>query len=172
MLLFLLSLAGIPFVVGFWAKLYVFVAAWQAGLHAMVFVGAVLAVVGPVLLLQVARAMYMRKPHKSARVPTRPALRLAIVVCVAGVVGVGAWPSPLLEQATQAAQVVQSTGIGTKRSPACPDAPSRSSTVWCCRTGAVSGGPAQLSTLLTFVYPRDWTSGYRAGPAPWPCQPG
>ena len=31
MLLFLVSLAGIPFAVGFWAKLYVFIAAWRAG---------------------------------------------------------------------------------------------------------------------------------------------
>src|SRR3989442_247904 len=33
MLLFLLSLGGIPFVVGFWAKLYVFLAAAQPGLY-------------------------------------------------------------------------------------------------------------------------------------------
>ena len=44
MLLFLLSLAGIPFVVGFWAKLNVFMTAWQAGLYWLVIVGAVLTV--------------------------------------------------------------------------------------------------------------------------------
>ena len=36
MLLFLLSLGGIPFVVGFWAKLYVFWAAAQQGLYWLV----------------------------------------------------------------------------------------------------------------------------------------
>src|SRR5208282_4768223 len=45
-LCFLLSLAGIPFVVGFWAKLYVFLAAWRAGLFGLVGAGIVLAVVG------------------------------------------------------------------------------------------------------------------------------
>src|SRR5262249_10839053 len=41
MLLFLLSLGGIPFVVGFWAKLYVFWAAAQAGLYGLVLLGAI-----------------------------------------------------------------------------------------------------------------------------------
>jgi len=39
MLLCLLPLAGIPFVVGFWGKLYVFIAAWNAGLGWLVVVG-------------------------------------------------------------------------------------------------------------------------------------
>src|SRR5206468_537464 len=45
MLIFLLSLGGIPFVAGFWAKLYVFWAAASAGLYWLVLVGAVLTVV-------------------------------------------------------------------------------------------------------------------------------
>ena len=45
MLLFLLSLGGIPFVVGFWAKLYVLWAAAQAGLYGLVLLAAVLTVV-------------------------------------------------------------------------------------------------------------------------------
>jgi len=54
MLLFLLSLGGIPFVVGFWAKLYVFWAAAQQGLHWMVLVGAILTVVALFYYLLVA----------------------------------------------------------------------------------------------------------------------
>jgi NADH-quinone oxidoreductase subunit N len=45
MLLFLLSLGGIPFVAGFWAKLYVFWAAAERGLYWLVLVGAILTVV-------------------------------------------------------------------------------------------------------------------------------
>ena len=41
MLLFLLSLGGIPFVAGFWAKLFVFWAAAEQGLYWLVLVGAV-----------------------------------------------------------------------------------------------------------------------------------
>jgi formate hydrogenlyase subunit 3/multisubunit Na+/H+ antiporter MnhD subunit len=42
MLVFLLSLGGIPFVAGFWAKLYVFLAAIDRGMYGLVFLGAVL----------------------------------------------------------------------------------------------------------------------------------
>jgi NADH-quinone oxidoreductase subunit N len=44
LLVFLLSLGGIPFVVGFWGKMYVFLAAAEAGLYPLVGLGAVLAV--------------------------------------------------------------------------------------------------------------------------------
>jgi NADH-quinone oxidoreductase subunit N len=114
MLLFLLSLAGIPFVVGFWAKLYVFVAAWHAGYHFPVALGAVLAVVGLFYYLQIARAMYMKPAQDNARVASGPALTLAIGLCLAGVVVLGAFPAPLLESAERAARpffAPTSTGI-------------------------------------------------------------
>lgn len=103
MLLFLLSLAGIPFVVGFWAKLYVFVAAWQAGYPWLVAVGAVLAVVGLFYYLQIARAMYMRPPRHELGVRSDFALTLSLGLCLAGVIAFGLFPAPLLESAARAA---------------------------------------------------------------------
>lgn len=105
MLLFLLSLAGIPFVVGFWAKLYAFVAAWQSGLYLLVVVGAVLAVVGLFYYMQVARAMYMRKPTSDEPLRAAPLLAASLALCLAGVVMFGAWPGPLLDGASRATQV-------------------------------------------------------------------
>jgi NADH-quinone oxidoreductase subunit N len=102
MLLFLLSLAGIPFVVGFWAKLYVFVAAWQAGYEWLVAVGAVLAVVGLYYYMQVARAMYMKAPKNEQPVETDLGLVLSLGLCLAGVVAFGLYPAPLLESAERA----------------------------------------------------------------------
>src|SRR5262249_56532411 len=66
MLLFLLSLGGIPFVAGFWAKLYVFWAAATAGLYWLVLVGAVLTVVALFYYLVVAKRMYIEPPDASA----------------------------------------------------------------------------------------------------------
>jgi len=105
MLLFLLSLAGIPFLVGFWAKLYVFLVAWKAGFEWLVLVGAVLAVVALFYYLQIARAMYMKPPppDKASRPRMTVGLRLAILVCLAGVVGFGLWPRPVLDDALEAA---------------------------------------------------------------------
>jgi NADH-quinone oxidoreductase subunit N len=104
MLLFLLSLAGIPFVVGFWGKLYVFVAAWHAGLGWLVVVGAVLAVVALYYYLQVARAMYINPEGERPPVAASRSLKLAIVICIAFVVGMGVFPNPFVEATSEAAR--------------------------------------------------------------------
>lgn len=104
MLIFLLSLAGIPFVVGFWAKLYVFIVAWQAGLYLLVILGAVLAVVGLFYYMQIARSMYMLPPKRDTELRAAPALALSLALCLAGVVLFGAWPSPVLEDAGRATE--------------------------------------------------------------------
>ncbi|NOY89954.1 MAG: NADH-quinone oxidoreductase subunit N [Deltaproteobacteria bacterium] len=104
MLLFLLSLAGIPFVVGFWAKLYVFIAAWEAGHGVLVFLGAVLAVVALFYYMRIARAMYMNEPKDTSPIKTPFGVKLAIAICLAGVVGMGAYPAPFLEQAMLASR--------------------------------------------------------------------
>jgi NADH-quinone oxidoreductase subunit N len=96
-LLFLLSLAGIPFVVGFWGKLYVFIAAWGAGHIGLVLIGAALSVVGLFYYLSVARAIYMNKPATEAPISGCLALKTAVLLCVGGVVGIGAYPAPWLE---------------------------------------------------------------------------
>jgi NADH-quinone oxidoreductase subunit N len=103
MLLFLLSLAGIPFVVGFWGKLYVFIAAWHAGLGWLVVVGAVLAVVALYYYLQVARAMYINPPREQRHIAISGSLKLAIIICISFVVGMGAFPNPFVEATSEAA---------------------------------------------------------------------
>jgi NADH-quinone oxidoreductase subunit N len=109
MLLFLLSLAGIPFVVGFWAKLYVFIAAWRAGYSWLVIVGALLAIVALYYYLQIARVMYMSEPKQAEPVVVKPALAAGVLICLLGVVGYGAYPRPLLESARAAADAFTQT---------------------------------------------------------------
>lgn len=106
LLLFLLSLAGIPFVVGFWAKMSVFMAAYRAGHGWLVLLGAMMAIVSLWFYLQVARAAYMAEPAPDASksLTVSPPLGLAIAVCLAFVVGMGAYPKPFMEQATEAAK--------------------------------------------------------------------
>ena len=101
---FLLSLAGIPFMVGFWAKFYVFLAAWRAGLVELVVAAIVLAVMGLFYYLRILRAAYMTDSDQPV-IPT-PALplRLAIGICVVAVVGLGLWPKPLMEASMRAGE--------------------------------------------------------------------
>jgi NADH-quinone oxidoreductase subunit N len=103
MLLFLLSLGGIPFVVGFWAKLYILWAAAQAGLYGLVLLAAVLTVVALFYYLQVAKQMYIDAPVRSTPVPVPPALALVLVVSAVAVVLLGLYPGPLLDSALRAA---------------------------------------------------------------------
>jgi NADH-quinone oxidoreductase subunit N len=103
MLLFLLSLGGIPFVVGFWAKLYIFWAAAQAGLYGLVLLGAVLTVVALFYYLSVAKAMYIDTPTVTTPVPVPPALLLVILASAGAVVVLGLYPGPLLDVALRAA---------------------------------------------------------------------
>ncbi len=103
MLLFLLSLGGVPFVAGFWAKLYVFWAAAEQGLYWLVLVGAVLTVVALFYYLLVAKRMYIDAPEKTQPVSAPFLLNLSILICVAGVVGLGVYPKPLVMAALRAA---------------------------------------------------------------------
>jgi NADH-quinone oxidoreductase subunit N len=103
MLLFLLSLGGIPFVAGFWAKLYVFWAAASAGLYWLVLVGAILAVVALFYYLVVAKRMYIEPPERPEPLRLPATLALAVLLCVAGVVALGVYPKPLVMAALRAA---------------------------------------------------------------------
>jgi len=103
MLLFLLSLGGIPFVAGFWAKLYVFWAAAERGMYWLVLVGAILTVVALFYYLLVAKRMYIDAPERTQPVPVSPFLAFSILVCAAGVVGLGVYPKPLVMAAFRAA---------------------------------------------------------------------
>jgi NADH-quinone oxidoreductase subunit N len=103
MLVFLLSLGGIPFVAGFWAKLYIFLAAAERGMYGLVFLGAVLTVVALYYYLLVARRMYIEAPVRREPVPTPGLLGVAIAVCAIGVVGIGVYPAPWVALAQRVA---------------------------------------------------------------------
>jgi len=104
MLVFLLSLGGIPFVAGFWAKLYVFYAAAAAGLYWLVLVGAVLTVVALFYYLVVAKRMYIEPPDAAAgRIRLSGTLALAVILCALGVVALGVYPKPIVMAALRIA---------------------------------------------------------------------
>jgi NADH-quinone oxidoreductase subunit N len=103
MLIFLLSLGGIPFVAGFWAKLYVLWAAAQQGLYGLVLLSAVLTVVALFYYLVVAKRMYIEPPPRPERVRLAPALALSLVLCALGVVVLGVYPKPVVMAALRVA---------------------------------------------------------------------
>ena len=106
MLIFLLSLGGIPFVAGFWAKLYVFWAAIERGLYGLVFLGAVLTVVALYYYLLVARRMYIEAPERDDPVAIPAPLTAAILACLIGVVGMGVYPGPWVAMVMRIAETL------------------------------------------------------------------
>jgi len=105
MLVFLLSLGGIPFALGFWGKMWVFLAAAQAGLYGLVFLGAVLAVVALFYYLTIARTMLIVRDEGPAIEVAGPILA-AVVLCalVAGAGGLA--PQWFVDPALEAAESI------------------------------------------------------------------
>jgi NADH-quinone oxidoreductase subunit N len=103
MLLFLLSLGGIPFVAGFWAKLYVFWAAAERGLYWLVLVGAILTVVALFYYLLIAKSMYIEASAQTGAVKVAPALAASLVLCVLGILVLGVYPKSVVMAALRVA---------------------------------------------------------------------
>jgi NADH-quinone oxidoreductase subunit N len=103
MLVFLLSLGGIPFVAGFWAKLFIFEAAIDQHMYFLALLGAVLTIVALYYYLVLASRMYIDAPEKSGRIPLGAPLTVAILFCAIGVVVMGLYPEPWVQAALNAA---------------------------------------------------------------------
>jgi len=106
MLLFLLSLGGIPFVAGFWAKVLVFWAAWKAGFSFLVILGALLTVLALFYYLKVARSIYIEDAEENTPISLAPSTQLALGICAVAVVGIGVVPGWFIQPAMDAAALL------------------------------------------------------------------
>ena len=109
MLLFLLSLTGIPPLAGFWAKAYVILAAVQAGgwLTVLAVLVVLNAAAAAFYYLRVAVYMYMRDPESDAPPQTHGALLWGgLAATTALTILLGLVPSPLLTVVEQAAKAI------------------------------------------------------------------
>jgi NADH-quinone oxidoreductase subunit N len=105
MLVFMVSMAGIPPTAGFIGKFYVFMAAVDAGLTWLAAVALLFAVVSAFYYLRVVMLMYMREPAPSiTEIPhlvASPALSVVLACAVAGVILLGIYPNPVVNLALQ-----------------------------------------------------------------------
>ena len=107
MLLFLLSLTGIPPTAGFVGKLYLFAAAVQSGYYWLVIIAVVNSAISLFYYMRVAVAMYMREVP-AAGIATSPsfALNVALLLAAFGTLLLGIFPGPILELARASAGIV------------------------------------------------------------------
>jgi NADH-quinone oxidoreductase subunit N len=102
-LAFLLSLGGIPFVMGFWGKLYVLLAAGRAGLWWLVALGAALSVVALYYYLNVVRSMFiLHEGDDRGPIAIPFGVQLAVVLCAVIVTAGGLAPHLFVEPALRA----------------------------------------------------------------------
>ncbi|HEU5275719.1 MAG TPA: NADH-quinone oxidoreductase subunit NuoN [Xanthobacteraceae bacterium] len=97
------SLAGVPVLAGFFAKLYVFLAAMKAGLYTLAVIGVLTSVVGAYYYLLIVKTMYFDEPAPRF-VPMRPELGLVLAATGLFVILFCVYPGPLVDAAGAAAQ--------------------------------------------------------------------
>ena len=73
MLIFLLSLAGIPPLAGFWGKYFIFLSLIETGHYALAALAVLYSVFGLYYYLRIANAMFMREPLEKESLPLSPA---------------------------------------------------------------------------------------------------
>lgn len=100
--IFMFSLAGIPPMLGFWAKFLVFDAAVGAGLTGLAVAGIVSSVIGAFYYLKIVKTMYFDEPA-APYAPAGSVLENAIMTVAVAVVVLGYLLNPLLDKLSAAA---------------------------------------------------------------------
>lgn len=90
MTLALFSLAGIPPFAGFFSKFFIFMAAFQAGFHLLVFIALINTVISLYYYLLIVKAMYIN-PNEEPVPPFRTDnyTRVALALCTLGIIALG-----------------------------------------------------------------------------------
>ena len=98
MLLFMLSLAGIPPTAGFMGKLYVFAAAVQAGYVGLAVIGVVMSAVSLFYYFRIVVQMYLKDGPEDvpATLMRDRWLEAMIGVCAVVTLAIGVWPAPVV----------------------------------------------------------------------------
>jgi NADH-quinone oxidoreductase subunit N len=103
MAIFLLSLAGVPPMAGFFGKLFIFKEALQQGYVGLVIIAVLNTVVSAYYYYYVMVAMYMQEGGiEVERLSKRPALVAAIGLAALATILIGAYPEPYIASATSA----------------------------------------------------------------------
>jgi len=98
MVIFLLSLGGIPPTAGFIGKYFLFAAAVQAGFGWLAIIAVLMSAVSMFYYLRLVVAMYLREGRDADVAITSP-LRIVAVVCLVVTLALGIFPSPLVNGA-------------------------------------------------------------------------
>jgi len=111
MLVFLLSLAGIPPLAGFYGKYFIFLSLIESGHYTLAALAVLYAVFGLYYYLKIANAMFMGKARDAEPVSASWGLRLALFVTAVATIGIGILPDRFIEAVNWSLTVPQSNSI-------------------------------------------------------------
>jgi NADH-quinone oxidoreductase subunit N len=97
MLVFLLSLAGVPPLAGFIGKIYIFLAAVEEGLYTLIIVGLINVVISMYYYLVVVKKMYINEPVDATPLRVSTPMKAVIYAGLAGTLLLGIYPKPFIE---------------------------------------------------------------------------
>jgi NADH-quinone oxidoreductase subunit N len=111
MLLFMLSLGGIPPTAGFMGKFWLFSAAIDSGYVLLAVVGVLNSAISLYYYVRVVVFMYLKQEVEGSEPTTSPALTLTLATAVVGTLVLGVYPRLLFEAAELSARTLGAGGI-------------------------------------------------------------
>src|SRR5262249_41045519 len=111
MLLFMLSLGGIPPTAGFMGKFWLFSAAIDAGYVWLAVIGVLNSAISLYYYVRIVVFMYLKEGTIGSQPAASPSLVIALGVAVAGTVVLGVYPRLLFEIAEASARTLGAAGI-------------------------------------------------------------
>jgi NADH-quinone oxidoreductase subunit N len=112
MLIFMLSLAGIPPLAGFWGKYFIFLSLIGTGHYALAALGVLYSVFGLYYYLKIANAMFMGKVEKGEEtLAVSYTMRAALGVAALATLYIGILPNRFIEIVNWALGIVQNPAI-------------------------------------------------------------
>jgi len=104
MLVFLLSLAGIPPMAGFLGKYFIFLSLIETGHYYLAVLAVAYSVVALYYYFRIVVAMFMRKATEAVPLATSVGVKVALAVTLAMTLVIGIYPQPFISMAREAIQ--------------------------------------------------------------------
>src|SRR5207248_2556220 len=113
MLIFLLSLAGIPPLAGFYGKYFIFLSLIESKHYVLASLAVLYAVFGLYYYMKIANAMFMREALDKTRLPISLGMRTALGITAFATLVIGIYPEPFILAVNWSLGIAQSSPVAS-----------------------------------------------------------